>query len=104
MEITLQYFNGCPSWETTDAHLTNLIAEGGLDATVKYQLIKTQEAAVENNFRGSPTVLIDGVDPFANTVSPIGLSCRIYKTEHGNAGSPTLDQLKEATGLAQLEA
>jgi hypothetical protein len=104
MEITLQYFDGCPGWETTDAHLASIIAENGLKATVTYQQIETQEGAVEHQFRGSPTVLFDGVDPFANTVIPIGLSCRIYKTDQGNADSPTLDQLKEAIGLALQEA
>ena len=96
MEITLQYFDGCPNWKTTDAHLTTLIAEHGVDATLHYQLIDTPEAAIENSFRGSPTVLIDGVDPFAEPDAPVGLSCRIYQTEHGPVGSPTLHQLEDA--------
>ena len=96
MEITLQYFDGCPNWKTTNAHLTTLISQHGVDATVRYQLIDTPEAAAEHRFRGSPTVLIDGVDPFAEGDAPVGLSCRIYQTEDGPAGSPTLHQLQEA--------
>ena len=96
MEITLQHFESCPSWETTDQHLQTLIDGLGLDVEVRYQLIETPEAAEEHGFRGSPTVLIDGVDPFADPDAPIGLSCRVYRTDAGFAGSPNLDQLEEA--------
>jgi hypothetical protein len=41
-------------------------------------------------------VLIDGVDPFADPDAPIGLSCRVYRTDTGFAGSPTFDQLEDA--------
>ena len=68
----------------------------GLDVDVHHQLIETPEAAAEHEFRGSPTVLIDGVDPFADPGAPIGLSCRVYETEAGFAGSPTLGQLEAA--------
>lgn len=101
MEITLQYFDGCPNWKITDARLTKMIADHDLDATLSHLLVDTPEAAVRYNFRGSPTVLIDGIDPFAEADAPVGLSCRIYWTEHGSAGSPTLRQLEEATGVAQ---
>jgi hypothetical protein len=97
MDITLQYFNGCPNWMVTDGRLKTLIDEQDLDATIRYQLIETHEAAVEHGFRGSPTVLIDGEDPFAEHDAPVGLSCRIYLTDDGPAGSPTLQQLQQAT-------
>ena len=100
MEITLQYFDGCPNWKTTDAHLTTLIAEHDLDATIHYQLIDTPEAAQQHNFRGSPTVLINDVDPFTDPDAPVGLSCRIYQTALGPAGSPTFDQLEQAISAA----
>jgi hypothetical protein len=96
MDITLQHFEGCPSWETTDRHLQTLIDRLDLDVEVQYQLIETPEAAAEYGFWGSPTVLIDGVDPFADPDAPIGLSCRVYRTDAGFAGSPTVDQLEEA--------
>lgn len=102
MQITLQYFDGCPNWEATDADLKALVADRGLDVMVRHQVINTSEAAIQYGFRGSPTVLIDGVDPFADPDTPIGLACRIYATEHGPAGSPSLDQLAAAlTGAAR---
>lgn len=96
MDITLQYFDGCPNWETTSADLRLLIGEHHFAAQVRYQLIETPESAMEYGFRGSPTILIGGVDPFANPEAPVGLGCRIYVTPEGLAGSPTRDQLLEA--------
>jgi hypothetical protein len=95
VEVTLQYFHGCPNREKTSRDLSTLVAEG-LKATVAYEPIDNHEAAVERGFRGSPTVLLDGVDPFADRSILVGLTCRLYRTESGLAGSPTLDQLRES--------
>lgn len=95
MDITLQYFDGCPNWKVADARLRSL-KEEGFDLEIVRQLIETPEAAAEAGFRGSPTVLVDGIDPFADPGAPVGLSCRVYRTVEGLAGSPTLDQLRKA--------
>ncbi len=87
MEITLQYFDGCPNWQEVDAHLQTLKSEG-LELSATLQLIDTPEAAEAEGFRGSPTVVINGTDPFANPDAPIGLACRVYRTDEGYAGSP----------------
>jgi hypothetical protein len=95
LQITLQYFDSCPNWKKAAAHLSTLIDEG-LDATIGYELITTYEAAIARGFRGSPTVLLDGVDPYADEDAPIGLACRVYRTEDGYAGSPSLPQIRQA--------
>lgn len=100
MEITVQYFDGCPNWKTTAAHLTTLLDQT-LDATIGYERIDTRDKAVARDFHGSPTVLIDGVDPFADENAPAGLACRVYQTEDGYAGSPTLSQLQAVIAAAQ---
>jgi hypothetical protein len=54
--------------------------------------------------RGSPTLLIDGRDPFAYADPPdrdFGLSCRIYRDEHGRAVPATsVTQLHDAITIA----
>jgi len=95
MDITLQYFDGCPNWKEAETHFKTLESEG-VDLTITHQLIETPEAAAEAGFRGSPTVLIDGVDPFADPDGPVGLSCRVYRTDDGFAGAPSLEQLRTA--------
>lgn len=93
MDVTLLYFDGCPSWETTDQRLRELADELGFH--LAHRKVESPEAAEELSFRGSPTVLIDGRDPFARGDEPVGLSCRIYQTPEGPAGSPTIEQLRE---------
>lgn len=95
MRIVLQYFAGCPNWQTTRDHLATLVSEG-LDASIEHEPIESHEEAVEKGFAGSPTVRVDGIDPFAEETAPAGLTCRIYQTEKGPAGTPTLDQLRTA--------
>lgn len=95
MEITLQYFDGCPNWEALDRRLAELLDRRS-DVRVSRQLVDTVEDAERLGFHGSPTVLVDGVDPFADEHAPAGLACRVFRTPAGLAGSPTVDQLREA--------
>ena len=68
--------------------------KGGLIGAMLFEgLAQTPEEAEAARFRGSPTVLVDGRDPFADPAAPVGLSCRVYRTADGLAGSPTVDQL-----------
>lgn len=101
MNITLQYFDGCPNWKVVDGHLKTIIEEQGLDVSIHYQRIETYEAAAAHGFRGSPTVLIDDTDPFAVADAPFGLSCRIYLTDDGPAGSPSLQQLQQVVAASR---
>ncbi|MGW2705338.1 hypothetical protein [Streptomyces sp. NPDC001340] len=49
----------------------------------------------------SPTVLIDGVDPFAVPGAPASLSCRLYLEPEGRIeGAPSLADLGRALGDA----
>jgi hypothetical protein len=99
MEITLQYFDGCPNWKTADARLTELIS-GRPNLRLTRELVATVEQAERIGFRGSPSILVDGVDPFADPNAPVGLACRIYSTPAGPAGAPTRAQLRELLGDA----
>jgi hypothetical protein len=97
MDVTLLYFDECPNWQTTDHHLCALTAQFP-DLTVTRRLVETPEEAVRVGFRGSPSIVVDGVDLFADPDAPVGLACRVYETPDGPAGSPTLDQLREVLG------
>lgn len=95
MQITLQYFDGCPNWQTAADRLME-IADERSDVTVNRQLIATQDEAEAVDFRGSPTLLADGVPLFPAPEAPPGLSCRVYLTPSGLAGSPTTEQIRDA--------
>ena len=97
MKITISYFNGCPHWEVARDRVDEAIrlSQPG-DVTVELELIETPEAAEKACFIGSPTVLIDGHDPFDDSGGgSFGLSCRRYRTEVGIEGSPSVKQLVE---------
>ena len=98
VDVVLQYFDDCPNWRVVDEDLRSL-ADEFADMTVTHRLVDTPEEADRVGFRGSPTVLVNGVDPFATEADPVGgLSCRVYPTPEGPAGSPTLEQLRRALG------
>ena len=96
MFVTLRYFDGCPNWQTTDALLREALdATGHTDLAVDREKVETLEDADRLGFVGSPTVLIDGHDPFFLPGAPVGLACRLYATPEGLRGSPTIEQLVE---------
>jgi hypothetical protein len=72
------------------------MVELDIEAAIELHRVETPEEAVELRFRGSPTLLIDGTDPFVEEDAPFGLSCRVYLTEAGVSGEPTYDQLRNA--------
>lgn len=93
-EVTLRYFDGCPNWEVADRRLRSLADELGF--TLDYEKVESPEDAERLGFAGSPTVLVDGADPFATGDEPTGLACRVYATPEGPQGSPTFKQLRDA--------
>jgi len=99
MDITLLYFEDCPNWKIADERLAALTAER-FDITVTRHLVETVEEAERVRFHGSPSILVNGVDVFAEAGAGVGLSCRRYLTPEGPAGSPTLEQLRAVTADA----
>lgn len=84
MRLTIQYFPDCPNWSVLHERVLAATASRS-DVDLTLELVET----------GSPTLLIDGIDPFAEGDRPVGLSCRLYRTPDGPAGAPTLAQLEE---------
>ena len=82
MDIALLYFNDCPNWKIADERLAIIAAERA-DLTVSRHLVETVEEAERVGFHGSPSILVDGVDLFADPDTAVGLSCRIYATPDG---------------------
>ena len=101
VEVELLFFDDCPNWQAANTRFMAL-ADEFPDATVTHHLVDTLDEAERVGFRGSPTILVNGVDPFATESDPVGgLSCRVYQTPDGPAGSPTLDQLRVVLSVAE---
>lgn len=99
MDITLQYFDGCPNWKIAAERLA-VIAVEHPGTVVTRRLVENLEDAEAIHFRGSPSILVGGTDLFPDPAAPVGLACRIYTTPTGLAGAPTLEQLRDAITTA----
>ncbi len=95
--ITLRYFEGCPNWKLALERIHETIELAGLsDVRIDLERVETAAEAEVVRFRGSPSVLIEGQDPFARDDAPVGLSCRVFLTEDGPQGAPSVSQLLDA--------
>lgn len=100
MQVTLRCFDGCPNRERALERVRSVLRELGVDASVRVERVESDDDAERLGFRGSPTVLIDGVDPFPHGPASTGLACRVYETPSGPSGVPTRDQLRTAVRAA----
>ena len=94
VNVKVLFFDDCPNWTLADERLREALTRvGRADVSVEHQRVATPEEAEACGFRGSPTVLVNGRDPFADVDAPVGLACRMYRTDAGSAGAPTVEQL-----------
>lgn len=104
-ELELLWWEGCPSTDRALAELREALADLSLEhATIRLREIQTDEQAREAGFRGSPTILIDGVDwarsPGGDDEA-LGLACRIYRRQDGRISpTPDPDDLRRALRAA----
>ncbi len=93
MDVALLYFDGCPNWVEAQQRLTEALTAVGAESAYRLVPVTPVVDAERLGFRGSPTVLVDGRDPCAESDAPVGLSCRVYRTPDGLRGAPTVEQL-----------
>ena len=79
---------GCPHSKLAERRVTVLTRLGRDEQTVTKVLIETPEGAVRLGFIGSPTVLVDGRNPFARGDEQPASACRVFLTPNGPDGAP----------------
>jgi hypothetical protein len=105
VELCLLYFDGCPNWQVAEERLHSALAQLEIGAPVQRVLVADQEQAERLCFSGSPTILVEGRDPFAaRGAQQPGMACRLYRTPNGLAGAPTVEQLVEVLSAASHHA
>jgi len=97
MDVELLVVPDCPNEATARDLLRDAARQAGItDLRLTVTVIDTDEHARLRGFIGSPTFLVDGVDPFAVTGAAVGVSCRIYRSGDGASGVPDLTALRAA--------
>lgn len=98
MDVKLLYFEGCPNHQVASERLQVALQRRGRPDVEVAEAVETEAEAARLGFTGSPTILIDGRDPFADATTSASLSCRIYQTSAGPQGSPTIEELEAVLG------
>ncbi len=97
MKVTLQYMPDCPNWQAALDNVNEALRLADhVEQEVQLVAVTTWQEAEAIGFRGSPTILINGHDPFADESTGVGLTCRVFATPEGFAVAPTIDQLVDA--------
>lgn len=101
MELTLLAVPGCPGVAEFAEMLASVLA-GRPDVMLHRREISCEVAAAEAGMHGSPTLLINGSDPFAVPASEPGLFCRLYPRAAGHPGRvPSAEALRQALAAAR---
>jgi glutaredoxin len=106
-DVEVLWWEGCPSTERALAELREALADVGLgEAEVRTRRIENDVDAEQTGFRGSPTILIDGIDVGgAGPDDEVGLGCRVYRHRDGRITPiPDPDDLREALRRAAERA
>lgn len=94
MKVQILHVPDCPN---TSLLITRLERSGHGATDVDMTVIRDEGEAASGGMTGSPTLLVDGVDPFAVAGQSPSVSCRLYVDEAGGvSGAPSVTQLRAA--------
>ena len=104
MRLEILQVPDCPNAAVLAARLSEL-AHDRPDLQVTRQVVTTESDAGLLGMTGSPTLLADGIDPFARLDQKPSISCRLYLDEQGRPGpAPSHGQLRAALRLTGDDA
>lgn len=104
MQLTVLAVSGCPSVPVLRDRLAAVL-DGRAGVSVSHHVVSAEGEAARWGMHGSPTLLIDGVDPFAEPGQAPSMSCRLYRDENGQtSGAPSVAQLRQAIEQAPAAA
>ncbi len=98
MRVMVLAVPGCPNATLLDERLAQVL-DGRRDVSVTHRVIEDEQEAARLGMHGSPTMLVDGTDPFAERGQSPTVSCRLYRHRDGRVdGAPSVSQLREVIG------
>src|SRR5215472_5255870 len=104
MDVTVLEVADCPNAPLLAERLTGLIA-GRAGVTLTRHVVTGEADAALLGMRGSPTLLVNGTDPFPVPGATPALACRLYRAADGRVERvPSVSALREVLEQAGLPA
>ncbi|WP_328611251.1 hypothetical protein OG943_19695 [Amycolatopsis sp. NBC_00345] len=100
MELVVLSVPDCPNVALLDEQLATLLV-GRDDVQLMHRQITDLDQANREGMHGSPTMLVDGTDPFADPDATPSVSCRLFPDDRGHLRrSPSFAALTAALAPA----
>ena len=101
-QIIIRHIPDCPNATLARQRVEAAIShiQGPVPTVVVEEVADLDEAA-RRDFHGSPTLLFDGIDPFAPPTGGPAFACRTYATDSGREGAPSIHQIIKALGSGE---
>jgi len=98
MLIEVLYVPGCPHYEPAIRRLRKILRAEAVEAAIEEIAIADELSACSLQFRGSPTIRINGLDAEPDDRKVVGMACRLYA---GGSGIPSEEMLQRAVSAAK---
>ncbi|MGW7544004.1 organomercurial lyase [Streptomyces sp. NPDC054770] len=100
MRIKVLTVPGCPNAPLVRERIDQAL--GGRAVAVELIEVADEAQAARLGMTGSPTVRVDGTDPFAVPAAAASVSCRLYRGPDGRVeGAPSVADLQRALYIAE---
>jgi hypothetical protein len=92
VRIDILFVPDCPNVDRARERLHQALGATAVEASVTETEVATLEQAIRARMAGSPTVLLDGRDPFPTDGTEGSLGCRLYRSGGRSGGAPSVAQ------------
>ncbi|MFF9194251.1 alkylmercury lyase [Streptomyces sp. NPDC014779] len=100
--VTVLTVPDCPNAPLIRRRLSEALE--GRTVPVEWIEVDDPDEASRHGMTGSPTLLLDGADPFAQVDAPASLSCRLYRHLDGTVdGAPAVVDLRRVLAVGSDE-
>jgi len=97
MDVEVLVVADCPNEGDAVALVRRALDDLGLKRVpTRTRVVSSERDAEKLGFIGSPTIRIDGIDPFESPGMTAGLACRVYDATGVRSGLPDLSKLRQA--------
>jgi hypothetical protein len=104
MKLELLHIPDCPNVPILERRLQLALSGAALDVEIVRRVVDQPDQAAAAGMTGSPTLLINGHDPFETPGQVPSLSCRLYPSDSGKLDrAPSVAAIRNAVHLSSPE-